>query len=319
MATMDPVSPAKTSRYDLHTHSRHSDGTLSPTELVQRAHARGVAVLALTDHDVTDGLTEATTQAGAFGMTLIAGVEVSVTWQNQTVHIVGLNIDAALPALQHGLAGLREFRHWRAQEIDRRLARKRILGALEGASRHAHGAILSRTHFARFLVEQGHARDLKHAFKHFLTRSKPGYVPGRWAPLDAAVRWLRDAGGVAVIAHPARYRFSAGKLRTPDRRVQGVRRRGDRGGDRQPRCRDLPAFRQYRVRARAARLHRLRLSRAGEQLVRSRSGTAAARGLRAGMAGMGRPTGGCRRRGVLTSRRGRAQDARGRCGILTKN
>lgn len=212
MATMDPVSPAKTSRYDLHTHSRHSDGTLSPTELVQRAHARGVAVLALTDHDVTDGLTEATAQAGALGMTLIAGVEVSVTWQNQTVHIVGLNIDAALPALQHGLAGLREFRHWRAQEIDRRLAKNRILGALEGASRHAHGAILSRTHFARFLVEQGHARDLKHAFKHFLTRSKPGYVPGRWAPLDAAVCWLRDAGGVAVIAHPARYRFSAGKL-----------------------------------------------------------------------------------------------------------
>jgi predicted metal-dependent phosphoesterase TrpH len=201
------------SHYDLHTHSRHSDGTLSPTELVQRAHARGVTVLALTDHDVTDGLTEATVQAGTLGMTLIAGVEVSVSWQNQTVHIVGLDIDAALPALQHGLGGLREFRHWRAQEIDRRLARKRILGALEGASRHAHGAILSRTHFARFLVEQGHARDLRQAFKHFLTRDKPGYVPGRWAPLADAVRWIRDAGGVAVIAHPARYRLSAGKLR----------------------------------------------------------------------------------------------------------
>ena len=200
------------SRYDLHTHSLHSDGTLPPAALVARAHAQGVEVLALTDHDVTDGLAEAHTAARVLGLTLIAGVEVSVTWQNQTVHIVGLNIDPAHAELQQGLAGLREFRRWRAQEIDRRLAKKRILGALDGAASHAHGVILSRTHFARFLVERGHARDLKQAFKYFLTRGQPGYVPGRWAPLADAVRWIRGAGGTAVVAHPARYKLTAGKL-----------------------------------------------------------------------------------------------------------
>lgn len=200
------------SRYDLHTHSLHSDGILSPTALVTRAQAQGIEVLALTDHDVTDGLAEAYTTARALGLTLIAGVEVSVTWQNQTIHIVGLNIDPANAELQQGLAGLREFRHWRAQEIDRRLAKKRILGALDGAAHYAHGAILSRTHFARFLVERGHARDMKQAFKYFLTRGKPGYVPGCWAALADAVRWIRGAGGTAVVAHPARYKLTAGKL-----------------------------------------------------------------------------------------------------------
>lgn len=200
-------------RYDLHTHSLHSDGTLAPAELVRRAHANGVEVLALTDHDVTDGLAEAADAARGLGLTFIPGVEISVTWMNQTLHIVGLNIDPAHPELQAGLAGLREFRHWRAQEIDRRLAKKRIVGALDGAARHAKGAILSRTHFARFLVEQRHARDMAQAFKLFLARGKPAHVSGRWAPLGDAVRWIRGAGGVAVIAHPARYKLTAGKLR----------------------------------------------------------------------------------------------------------
>jgi predicted metal-dependent phosphoesterase TrpH len=199
-------------RYDLHTHSLHSDGTLTPAELVACAYARGVDVLALTDHDVTDGLAEADAAARACGMTLIPGVEVSVTWQNQTLHVVGLGIAASHAGLQAGLAALREFRDWRAHEIDRRLAKKRISGAFAGASRHARGRILSRTHFARFLVEQGHARDLKQAFKSFLARGKPGYVPGRWAPLADAVGWIRGAGGTAVIAHPARYKLSAGKM-----------------------------------------------------------------------------------------------------------
>lgn len=200
-------------RYDLHTHSLRSDGTLAPAELVRRAHANGVEVLALTDHDVTDGLAEAADAARALGLTLVPGVEISVTWLNQTLHIVGLNIDPAQAGLQAGLAGLREFRNWRAQEIDRRLAKKRIVGALDGAARHAKGAILSRTHFARFLVEQRHARDMAQAFKLFLARGRPAYVPGRWAPLGDTVRWIRDAGGVAVIAHPARYKLTAGKLR----------------------------------------------------------------------------------------------------------
>lgn len=200
-------------RYDLHTHSLHSDGTLAPAELVQRAHAGGVDVLALTDHDVTDGLAEAAAAASTLGMAFVPGVEISVTWMDQTLHIVGLNIDPAHPELQTGLAGLRALRDRRAQEIDRRLAKKRIPGALAGAARHARGRILSRTHFARFLVEHDYARDMKHAFRAFLTRGAPGHVPGHWAPLSDAVGWIRHAGGVAVIAHPARYKLSAGKLR----------------------------------------------------------------------------------------------------------
>jgi len=200
-------------RYDMHTHSLCSDGTLSPSELVTRARANGVDVLALTDHDVTDGIAEARATADKVGLTLIAGVEISVTWEGQTLHIVGLNVDVADTTLQQGLSGLREFRQWRAQEIGRRLQKKRIDGALEGAMRYVHGSIVSRTHFARFLLEQGFVRTPQQAFKQFLARGKPAYVPGKWAALDQAVGWIRAAGGVAVVAHPARYKLSAGKLR----------------------------------------------------------------------------------------------------------
>jgi len=199
-------------RYDLHTHSLCSDGTLAPADLVARAHAAGVEVLALTDHDVTDGLAEARVAAECLGMTLVAGVEISVSWHGQTLHIVGLNIDVADASLQQGLARLREFRQWRAEEIGRRLAKKRIEGAYAGARRLAKGTIVSRTHFARFLTEQGFVRSPQHAFKQFLSSGKPGHVPGQWATLEEAVRWVRVGGGQAVIAHPARYKLSSGKL-----------------------------------------------------------------------------------------------------------
>ena len=205
------VSIAPT-RYDLHTHSLQSDGTLTPAELVTRARTAGVDVLALTDHDVTDGIVEAQATAAMLGMRLIAGVEISVTWQGQTVHIVGLNIDTADHALQQGLSRLREFRQWRAVEIGRRLQKRRIEGAYEGARHLAKGKIVSRTHFARFLVEQGYVRGMQQAFKQFLASGKPGHVPGQWATLDEAVSWIRSAGGQAVVAHPARYKLSAGKL-----------------------------------------------------------------------------------------------------------
>lgn len=178
-----------------------------------RAQASGIEVLALTDHDVTDGIAEAQDAADRAGIALIAGVEISVSWSSQTLHIVGLNVDPAYPALQQGLARLREFRNWRALEIGRRLRKKRIEGAYEGASRLVKGTIVSRTHFARFLVEQGYVRGPQQAFRQFLARGKPGYVPGQWAALEAAVGWIRGAGGQAVIAHPARYKLSAGKLR----------------------------------------------------------------------------------------------------------
>lgn len=202
-----------TSHVDLHTHTLRSDGTLTPTDLVTRAHARGVQVLGLTDHDVTDGLAEAQATAAALGMRLVPGVEVSVTWEAQTVHIVGLAIDPGHDPLQQGLARLREFRHWRAREIDRRLAKKRITGAYDYAANVARGSILSRTHFARFLVDRGYVRSMGEAFKHYLTRGRPGHVPGQWATLAEAVGWIRDSGGIAVIAHPARYKLSSGKLK----------------------------------------------------------------------------------------------------------
>lgn len=200
-------------RYDLHTHSLRSDGTLTPTELVSRAHAAGIDVLALTDHDVTDGIAEARSAAAQHGITLIAGVEISVTWQGQTLHILGLNLDIEQPGLQQGLTRLREFRQWRALEIGRRLQKKRIDGAYEGAARLAQGTIISRTHFARFLVDQGYVRGTQQAFKQFLLRGRPGHVPGQWAALAEAVSWIHSAGGQAAVAHPARYQLSASKLR----------------------------------------------------------------------------------------------------------
>lgn len=206
-------SPHPGLHYDLHSHSTASDGTLSPAELVRRAHAQGVDVLALTDHDVTTGLAEATETARELGLRLIAGVEISITWNGATIHIVGLNIDPQHKGLQAGLASLRASRDGRGEEIARRLAKHGIEGALAGAKAFASGQILGRAHFARFLVEQGHAKDIRQVFKKFLVHNRPGHVPGEWASLDDAVGWIRAAGGQAVIAHPARYRISASRLR----------------------------------------------------------------------------------------------------------
>lgn len=201
------------SSYDLHSHSWVSDGTLSPTALVERAHAAGVEVLALTDHDDTGGCAEASAAAGRLGMTLVPGVEVSVTWQAMTIHVVGLQVDPASPPLQTGLESLREFRDWRAGEIGRRLAQRGIDGAYEGAQALARGRIISRTHFAHYLVSRGCGADVREVFKHYLRRNKPGHVPGQWAGLEAALGWIRAAGGIAVLAHPARYDLTASKLR----------------------------------------------------------------------------------------------------------
>jgi predicted metal-dependent phosphoesterase TrpH len=200
-------------RYDLHSHSTASDGSLTPTALVERAAAAGIGVLALTDHDETAGLAEAASAATAAGIGFVPGIELSVSWSHQTVHIVGLGITADSAPLQAGIERLREFRNWRAEEIGRRLEKAGIAGALAGARRYAGGTILSRTHFARFLVETGHARDPRQVFKRYLVRGKPGYVPGEWASLAEALDWIHAAGGLAVIAHPARYRFSATRLR----------------------------------------------------------------------------------------------------------
>jgi len=199
--------------YDLHSHSLASDGSLSPAELVAAAHAGGVDVLALTDHDTTDGLAEAAHSACQLGLQLVPGVEISVSWQAQTIHVLGLGVDPACDELQTGLSGLREFRNWRAEEIGRRLARAGFPGCYEGARRLARGNIVGRTHFARHLVAEGHAPSARHVFKRFLVNNKPGYVTGDWASLEDALSWIDRAGGLAVVAHPARYRMTASKLR----------------------------------------------------------------------------------------------------------
>lgn len=202
-----------TCSYDLHTHSTASDGTLSPADLIAHARAQGVERLALTDHDVTDGLATAAAAAEQNGVVLIPGVEVSVTWNHQTVHVVGLHIDPGSSALQAGLARLQAFRRWRCEEIAERLEKHGLSGAYEGARRFASGNIVSRTHFARYLVECGRAATVRDVFKRFLVHGRPGYVPGAWAELEAAVGWIRAAGGQAVLAHPARYRLTPTRLR----------------------------------------------------------------------------------------------------------
>jgi predicted metal-dependent phosphoesterase TrpH len=199
--------------YDLHSHSTASDGTLTPRALVQRAAVAQVRALALTDHDTTEGLEEAAHAAAGCALALIPGVELSVTWGGLTVHVVGLNLQPENAMLQQGLARLREFRDWRAGEIARRLAKKGIEGALEGATALSNGRLISRTHFARFLVQKGLAADEKAVFRHYLVKGKPGHVPGQWAGLDEALQWIHGAGGEAVIAHPARYRMTRSKLR----------------------------------------------------------------------------------------------------------
>ena len=199
--------------YDLHCHSNASDGALSPADLLSRAAAQGVDVLALTDHDGTEGIAEAREAAAALPLTLIAGVEISVTWGANTVHIVGLNIETDNPTLQTGLTRLRDYRRGRAQEIGKRLEKAGISGAYQGARQYASETMLGRMHFAQFLVENGYAKDTREVFKKFLVRNKPGYVPGDWADLEDALNWIHVAGGQAVIAHPARYKMTATKLR----------------------------------------------------------------------------------------------------------
>ena len=194
---------------DLHCHSQVSDGTLSPEALAERAFAQGVELWSLTDHDEVSGQQRAREAALALGMDYLTGTEISVSFIGETVHIVGLGFDAENEALRAGLAATRSGRRERARQMAAGLAQLGIAGAFEGALRYvANPDLISRTHFARFLVEAGACKDTNEVFRKYLIEGKPGFVPHRWAGLGEAVRWIRDAGGVAVIAHPARYRFT---------------------------------------------------------------------------------------------------------------
>ncbi len=193
-------------KVDLHSHSTCSDGLLSPAALVERAVLRGVDMLALTDHDALAGLAAAREAAVQWGLRLIDGVEISVEWEGTTLHIVGLGVGVDHVPLVDGLAAIRAGREQRAQRMAGSLDAAGIPGSLEGARRHAKNPeLLSRSHFARFLVETGQARDTNAVFRNYLTPGKPGYVPHQWAALADAVQWISGSGGLAVLAHPGRY------------------------------------------------------------------------------------------------------------------
>ncbi|MDE2565937.1 MAG: PHP domain-containing protein [Burkholderiales bacterium] len=194
---------------DLHCHSNISDGTLTPEALAARAQAHGVELWSLTDHDEIGGQQRARDAALALGLDYVTGTEISVSFAGQTVHIVGLGFDADDAALRQGLAATRSGRRERAQQMAEGLAQAGIQGAFEGALRYVgNPELISRTHFARFLVETGVCADTHSVFRRYLTEGHPGYVPHAWARLGDAVRWIVEAGGVAVVAHPGRYRFS---------------------------------------------------------------------------------------------------------------
>lgn len=195
---------------DLHCHSVVSDGTLTPEALAERAAGNGVELWALTDHDEVGGQHRARAAAQAQGMKYLTGVEISVTFANETVHIVGLGFDPDDAGLLQGLRATRGGRGARAQTMSAGLAKAGIAGAYEGALQFVgNPELVSRTHFARFLVESGVCKDTYEVFRKYLTEGKPGYVPHRWATLKDAVHWITEAGGVAVIAHPGRYKFTA--------------------------------------------------------------------------------------------------------------
>lgn len=192
---------------DLHCHSYYSDGLLSPSDVMRRAHAHGVELATLSDHDETAGVPEAHDTALELGMRFVSGVEVSVTWgDDQTIHVIGLGIDIYNHALSDGLEAVRGGREARAVRIGDELAKVGIVGAYDGAMRHARNpALISRSHFARYIVECGLAKDVKSVFNAWLGRGLPGYIPHQWATLEQCVSWINGAGGVAVVAHPGRY------------------------------------------------------------------------------------------------------------------
>ncbi|PLC53484.1 phosphatase [Pollutimonas nitritireducens] len=196
-------------KVDLHSHSVVSDGVLAPSELAARAHANGVQLWALTDHDELSGIAEARQSATSLGMSYVSGVEVSVTWGRQTIHVLGLNVDETNAGLNAGLAEIRAGRSVRAREMADRLTSMGVPDSYAGAMKFAgNPSLISRTHFARFLVEQGYCKNMQMVFDKYLGENKPANVQVHWSTLAQAVSWIVAAGGRAAIAHPGRYDYS---------------------------------------------------------------------------------------------------------------
>lgn len=199
---------------DLHCHSSASDGLLPPAEVAARAADNGVEMLALTDHDNLGGLPSARAVADERGMRFINGVEISIEWGGLQVHVVGLNFDADDAALNAGLSMIRGGRIERARRMSAELEKIGIEGCFDGAMRHTENpSLISRSHFARYLVEIGVCKDVRSVFESYIVPGRPGYVDHRWATLEESVGWINGAGGVAVIAHPGRYKLSKPEMR----------------------------------------------------------------------------------------------------------
>jgi len=200
-------------KVDLHNHSYYSDGVFSPTEVVRLADEANCDLFALTDHDTTDGLSEAQQMADELSFNLVAGVEISALWQNMTIHILGLGIDTNNDILQKGLSYNQSLRKERAEKISLGLRRAGVRDALEKTKELSKTDMLTRTHFAQMLIREGYCKDMKSVFRRFLTGKKPGASRVEWRSFDEVVGWIHAAGGLAVIAHPFRYRMTQTKIK----------------------------------------------------------------------------------------------------------
>jgi len=200
-------------KYDLHCHSTASDGALTPTELINRACQQGVSTVSLTDHDTINGQAEAIKAAKACGLHFIPGIEISTTWENKCFHILGLNIDPENPVLIGGIKSLQTLRSERAKKIAQKLAKQGILNAYEAVIELAQGGMVTRAHFAEFLLSDGYVSSQQQAFDRYLGKGHPAFVATTWADLEQAVNWITEAGGIAVVAHPMRYTMTASWMR----------------------------------------------------------------------------------------------------------
>jgi 3',5'-nucleoside bisphosphate phosphatase len=200
-------------KVDLHNHSYYSDGFFSPAELVNFASKAGCNIFSLTDHDTTDGILEAQLEANTLGLKLIKGVEISAFWGNMTIHIIGLGVDVNNVILQTGLEHNKDLRKIRAEKIALSLRRSGIRDALEKAQIISGGHMLTRTHFAQMLIQEGYCKDMKSVFRRYLTGKKPGSISVEWKSFDEVINWIQSAGGKAFIAHPFRYRMTHTKIK----------------------------------------------------------------------------------------------------------
>lgn len=200
-------------KYDLHCHSLYSDGSLTPANLILRAKEKGVTTLALTDHDTVSGISQAQQAAEEHQLNFIPGIELSCLWHKKTFHILGLNIDPNNAQLLAGTQKLQTIRFERAQKIALKLEKHKVFGAFEAVQAAADTGMITRPHFAKYLIQQNHVNSMKEAFDRYLAQGKPAFVSTEWVDITDAIQWIKESGGIPVIAHPMRYKLTASWMR----------------------------------------------------------------------------------------------------------